>query len=159
MDGHFDPEIARLVADIVIFSKIEDKLHVLLAKRAIEPEKGKWTVPGGHLDKGERFDEAAPRELEEETGITGVELHRLDVFDRPDRDPRYRTVTVAYACMIDSAEFKLSATREATEFKWFPVDELPELGFDHEEILEKAVEWARRENRLSKNKSNPFINI
>ena len=144
MDEHFDPEIAHLTSDIVILSKIDDRLHVLLARRADEPEKGKWTVPGGHVDKGERFDEAAVRELEEETGISGVELHRLDVFDRPDRDPRYRTITVAYACMIDSEAVSLSATREATEFKWFPVDELPELGFDHDEILEKAIEWARR---------------
>ena len=143
MSEHFDPEISRLVADIVIFTRIDDTLHVLLARRAIEPEKGKWTVPGGHVDKGERFDDAAVRELEEETGISGVELHRLDVFDRPDRDPRYRSVGVAYACMIDSKAVKLSATQEATAFKWFPVDRLPKLGFDHDEILKKAVEWAR----------------
>lgn len=143
MSEHFNPEIAHLTADIAILSKSGGRLHVLLARRALEPEKGKWTVPGGHVDKGETFDEAAPRELEEETGISGVELHRLDVFDRPDRDPRYRTITVAYACMVDSEAVKLSATREATAFKWFPVERLPELGFDHDEILKKAVEWAR----------------
>ena len=143
MSEHFEPEIAHLTSDIVILSKIDERLHVLLARRAGEPEKGKWTVPGGHVDKGERFDEAAVRELEEETGISGVELHRLDVFDRPDRDPRYRTITVAYACVIDSEKDIPVSTKEATEFKWFPVDELPELGFDHDEILEKAIEWAR----------------
>lgn len=144
MGEHFDPEIAHLTSDIVILSRIGGRLHVLLARRALEPEKGKWTVPGGHVDKGETFDEAAPRELEEETGISDVELHRIDVFDRPDRDPRYRTITVAYACMIDNDDFKLSATREATGFKWFPVDNLPEMGFDHADILKKAIEWARR---------------
>lgn len=144
MSEHFNPEIARLVADIVIFTRFDDTLHVLLARRAIEPEKGKWTVPGGHVDRGERFDEAAVRELEEETGISGVELHRLDVFDRPDRDPRYRNVSVAYACMIDAETDIPTVTREATAFKWFPVDRLPKLGFDHDEILKKAVEWAKR---------------
>lgn len=143
MSEHFEPEIAHLTADIVILSRTGGKLYVLLTRRALEPERGKWTVPGGHVDKGERFDEAAVREMEEETGISGVELHRLDVFDRPDRDPRYRTITVAYACVIDGKEFKLSATREATAFKWFPVERLPKLGFDHDEILKKAVEWAQ----------------
>lgn len=154
-EPELEPEIAHLASDIVILSTIDERLHVLLAKRAFEPEKGKWTVPGGHVDKGERFYETAVRELEEETGISGVELHRLDAFDRPDRDPRYRIITMAYACMIDSAEFNLSATREATEFNWFPVDELPEMGFDHDEILEKAIEWASCNIRETAPESEP----
>ncbi len=140
-----NPELARLVADMVLFSMRGGALHVLLALRAHSPEEGRWTFPGGHVDKGEVFDDAAIRELEEETGISGVELHRVDVFDKPDRDPRARVITLAYAAIVDSGVEPV-ASREASEMKWWPVDEVHnlELGFDHMDIFKKCLEWVEK---------------
>ena len=132
-------ELARLVVDIVLIKMVGKKPHVLLAKRTIDPEKGKWTVPGGHVDEGERFDEAALRELEEETGVKDVVLARLDVFDRPDRDPRYRAISLAYLGVVRD-DVEVRGSREATELRWWPLDNLPELGFDHARIIGTAIQ-------------------
>lgn len=132
-------ELSRLVVDIVVIRKSKGSYEVLLARRAIEPCKGMWTVPGGHLDKGERFDEAAVRELQEETGITGILLERVGVFDRPDRDPRWRSVSVAYRGLLPGGA-RLKKSSEASEFRWWPYGRLPEMGFDHAEIVAAALE-------------------
>ncbi len=131
-------ELSRLVSDIVVLRQAEGSYEVLLAKRAIEPCRGMWTVPGGHLDKGERFDEAAVRELQEETGITGILLERIGVFDRPDRDPRWRSVSVAYVGILPKGIIP-KVSSEASEFRWWPCGRLPEMGFDHAEIVAAAL--------------------
>ena len=134
-------ELSRLVVDIVVLRQAEGSYEVLLAKRAIEPCKGMWTVPGGHLDQGERFDEAASRELREETGIFGIPLERIGVFDAPDRDPRSRAVSVAYVGIIPKG-MRLKKSSEASEFRWWPAGSLPEMGFDHAEIVAAALRKA-----------------
>ncbi|MBS3164018.1 NUDIX hydrolase [Candidatus Woesearchaeota archaeon] len=132
-------EQSRLAVDLVVLSR-RPELHVLLIKRRNEPAKGEWVLPGGHVDKGERFDEAAPRELAEETGLTAP-LHRLDVFDRPDRDPRYRNVSMAYVALV-SPSVKPRAGSDAADIRWAPVKSLARLPFDHSEIIARACAWA-----------------
>lgn len=143
----FDPshppvEVSHLAVDIVLLAKIKGHLHVLLIKRGSEPMKGSWTLPGGHLDVGERFDHAAVRELEEETGVRGVALTRLDIFDDPERDPRYRNITVGYAAVVDADRVHARAGTDAADARWFPALPVPQLPFDHKDILKKALEWA-----------------
>lgn len=127
-----------VTVDVVIFTVREKKLKLLLVKRAGEPYQGKWALPGGFVRLDEDLDAAARRELEEETGVSGVYLEQLYTFGRVDRDPRERVITVAYYALIPSDKLELKAATDAEAVGWFGMDELPELAFDHDEIVAMA---------------------
>ena len=127
-----------VTTDIVIFTIRDRRLKLLLIRRAGEPYRGKWALPGGFVNIDEGLDEAARRELEEETGVTGVYLEQLYTFGRPGRDPRERVITVAYYALIPSEKLRLRAASDAEAVGWFAMDELPELAFDHDEIVDMA---------------------
>jgi 8-oxo-dGTP diphosphatase len=129
-----------VTVDIVIFTIRNDVLKVLLIKRASEPFQGEWALPGGFVNLDESLEEAARRELEEETGVSGVYLEQLYTFGQPDRDPRERVITVAHYALIPSDKLELRAATDAEGVSWYGIDELPELAFDHIKILQTAME-------------------
>ena len=129
-----------LTVDAVIFSKSAAGLNVLLIRRANEPFKDCWAFPGGFVNIDEVIDIAVYRELEEETNISNVSLKRVDVFDAIDRDPRERTVSVAYYGFINDSNEPVKAGDDAKDAKWFSVNNLPELAFDHSMILKRILE-------------------
>src|SRR3989344_5927033 len=102
-----------IAVDLVIFTINADDLQVLLIKRKLSPYQGKWALPGGFVRLAESLEDAARRELQEETGICDVFLEQLYSFGEPERDPRGRVVTVAYFALIDSTKIKLHATTDA----------------------------------------------
>ena len=128
-----------LTVDCVIFGLDEADLKVLLIERGVEPFEGKWAIPGGFVVPGESVDEAAARELEEETGLRDVFLEQLYTFGAPTRDPREHVVSVAYYALVNLSEHALNARTDARSAAWFSVDELPNLAFDHNEIAEVAL--------------------
>ena len=132
----------QVTVDVVIFTIQEGVLKVLLVKRLIEPFIGQFAIPGGFVHEDEDLEEAALRELKEETGVADVYLEQLYSFGKPDRDPRGRVITVAYFALI-SADRTLKAGTDAAEAAWFPVDDLPPLAFDHATILNYALERLR----------------
>jgi 8-oxo-dGTP diphosphatase len=132
----------QVTVDVVIFTIQKGTLKVLLVKRLIEPFIGQFAIPGGFVLEGEDLEEAALRELREETGVSDVYLEQLYTFGKPDRDPRGRVVTVAYFALI-SADRELKAGTDAAEAAWFPMDDLPPLAFDHAKILDYALERLR----------------
>ncbi|HKY45835.1 MAG TPA: NUDIX domain-containing protein [Pyrinomonadaceae bacterium] len=132
----------QVTVDIVIFTIQQGVLKVLLVKRLIEPFIGQFAIPGGFVLEEEDLEQAAVRELREETGVSDVYLEQLYSFGKPDRDPRGRVVTVAYFALI-SADRKLKAGTDAAEAAWFPMDDLPPLAFDHATILNYALERLR----------------
>lgn len=132
----------QVTVDVVIFTIQQGVLKVLLVKRRIEPFIGRFAIPGGFVLEDEDLDQAAARELREETGVSDVYLEQLYSFGKPDRDPRGRVVTIAYFALI-SADRKLKAGSDAAEAAWFPVDDLPQLAFDHATILNYALERLR----------------
>ncbi|QOC22237.1 NUDIX hydrolase [Wenzhouxiangella sp. AB-CW3] len=136
----FSPTKVLLTTDIVLFTIQQERLKVLLVRRASEPYKGSWALPGGFVQEGESLAECARRELLEETGVDEAYLEQLYTFGDPDRDPRGRVVTVAYFALVRSDELILEAATDADAAAWFPVDELPDLAFDHAEILQVARE-------------------
>ena len=136
----YDHPHPAVTTDIVIFTIRQNQLKALLIKRALAPFQGEWALPGGFVDLDESLDEGARRELEEETGVTGVYLEQLYTFGRPERDPRERVITVAYFALIPSDRMELRAASDAEGVSWFGLDELPELAFDHSEILGMAHE-------------------
>ena len=129
-----------VTTDIVIFSIRDEQLKLLLIKRGGTPYKGKWALPGGFVSLDESLEEGARRELEEETGLSGVFLEQLYTFGQTDRDPRERVITVAYYALIPSDQVSLCAATDAEAVGWFAMDELPKLAFDHHEIVEMAHE-------------------
>lgn len=129
-----------VTTDVVVFSIREHRLQLLLIRRAAEPFQGHWALPGGFLDIDEDLDHCAARELEEETGVSGVYLEQLYTFGRPGRDPRERVISVAYFALIPSEKLDLHAASDASEAAWFSVSDLPPLAFDHQEIIRVAHE-------------------
>jgi len=129
-----------VTTDVVIFTIREERLKLLLIKRAGDPYKGKWALPGGFVDIDESLEEGARRELDEETGVSGVYLEQLYTFGQPDRDPRERVITVAYYALIPSDKVQLRAATDAEAVGWFGMEELPALAFDHDGIVKMALE-------------------
>ncbi|EDM78610.1 hydrolase, NUDIX family protein [Plesiocystis pacifica SIR-1] len=137
----FSYEYARpaLTVDCAVFGLDEQDLQVLLIRRGQEPYEGRWALPGGFVHVDETLDEAALRELEEETGLRKVYLEQLYTFGGIDRDPRERVVTVAYYALVKLSDHKVKAATDAADAAWFDVNDLPELAFDHREIFEVAL--------------------
>lgn len=129
--------------DIIIFALKDNDLKVLLIKRNIEPFKNMWAIPGGFVRINESLEEAAKRELEEEAGVKNVYLEQLYTFGDINRDPRGRVITVAYFALINSEKIKLEAKTDVSEAKWFSLNSLPKLAFDHEKILQYAIKRLR----------------
>ena len=136
-------ENLRVTVDIVIFTLRDGTLQVLLVKRGVPPFEGQFAIPGGFLREDESLEEAALRELYEESGVRNVFLEQLYTFGDPKRDPRGRVVTVAYYALIASDKLSLVAGADAAEAQWFLANELPPLAFDHKSILEYALERLR----------------
>ena len=132
---------AALTVDCVVFGFGGGELQVLLIRRALEPFRNRWALPGGFVRVDETLDEAARRELDEETGLRDVFLEQLCTFGAVKRDPRERVVSVAYYALVKPGA--VAAATDAAEAKWFPVSGLPALAFDHAEILATALDRIR----------------
>lgn len=130
---------AALTVDCVVFGFDEGELKVLLIERGLAPFKGKWALPGGFVRVEETVDEAARRELSEETGLANVFLEQLYTFGAVKRDPRERVVSVAYYALVKLAEHPAMGATDASDAAWFPVTRPPALAFDHAEILQIAL--------------------
>ena len=132
-----------LTVDVVALAGVPDVRRSLLVQRAHPPFAGSWALPGGFVEEGERVAEAARRELCEETGLRLSHLELLGVYDTPGRDPRGQTVSIVYVARLDGEQPVIGAD-DASDARWFPVDSLPELAFDHGLILADAIARVRR---------------
>lgn len=131
-----------VTVDIVLFTIVERDLQVLLIRRLAKPFQGLFALPGGFVQEGESLDRAAERELREETGVEKVYLEQLYSFGEPGRDPRGRVITVAYYALVPNVQL-LKAGTDASDASWFPVARLPQLAFDHRQIIEYAQQRLR----------------
>jgi len=140
-----------LTVDCVVFG-LDDgdlkkgDLKILLIQRKLEPFKGQWALPGGFVEMDETLDEAARRELEEETGVKDLFLEQLYTFSGVNRDPRERVVSVAYYALVNLDEHPATAASDAEQAAWFSALYLPELAFDHAAIYAAAL--ARLQGKL-----------
>ncbi len=135
-----------LTVDCIVFGLDDEELKVLLIQRKNEPFAGRWALPGGFVDVGETPEQAARRELEEETGLANVSLEQLHTFGEPDRDPREHVVSVAHYALVNVADTRVRAADDARQAAWFPVRKPPPLAFDHAKILRMAHD--RLQDRL-----------
>ena len=128
-----------VTVDIVLFAGSQNRSQVLLIKRARPPFKGRWAFPGGFVDADESLEDAARRELVEETGIAGIRLNQLGAFGDPGRDPRGHTVSIVFTALLDGRPAAIAAD-DAEEARWHSARRPPRLAFDHREILRQALE-------------------
>ncbi|MFW6722908.1 NUDIX domain-containing protein [Streptomyces sp. MAR4 CNY-716] len=135
MTTETEPETIRYTADVVCIRSGA----VLLIERGKPPHKGAWALPGGRVNRDETSRAGGARELEEETGVDveGNELQEIGVFDRPDRDPRGRYVSVAYLAAVPAGTGAVAGD-DARRAEWWPLDALPDLAFDHADIIAAA---------------------
>ncbi len=126
-----------LTADCVVITR-EEQPKILLIERGYEPFKGCWAFSGGFMNMDETTEECAIRELEEETGLKVTDVHQIGAYSRVDRDPRGRTITVAYLAVIDQP-VEVKGQDDAAKAEWFPLSDLPSLAFDHSDIIRDAI--------------------
>jgi 8-oxo-dGTP diphosphatase len=142
-----------VTVDVVILTVRQGQLCVLLVRRGAHPQRGRWALPGGFVGARETLDEAARRELTEETGLdTGAHFEQLATYGDPDRDPRMRVISVAYLALVPDLPRPASGT-DAADARFWPVADVtqpaaggtsdPTLAFDHSRILAHAVDRAR----------------
>jgi len=125
-----------LTVDSIVFTKEDNSTFVLLIQRGQEPFKNKWALPGGFVNMDELLETACRRELEEETGLKLDKMNQFKAFDAINRDPRHRTISVVFSAEIFEKQ-EVHGGDDAAHAKWFSLEELPELAFDHQQILEE----------------------
>ena len=133
----YDYPRPAVTTDCVIFGFDNDGLSVLLVERGIEPFKGCWAFPGGFLNMEEDAETGAKRELMEETGFQAEYIEQFGTFTEVGRDPRGRVITIAHLALVKKGEVK--GGDDAAQAKWFPIDQVPQLAFDHDRILRVAL--------------------
>lgn len=129
-----------LAVDLVVFGYHDRKLSVLLLNRKEEPFKDSWTLPGGFLQIEERLLQVCNRIMKTKTGLENIYLEQLYSFDEPGRDPRGRVISVAHYALVNPQRFEVVAGNMANDVQWFPVDTVPQLGFDHDQIFGQALQ-------------------
>ncbi len=135
-------EIAVTV-DSVIFKKAEGITKLLLIKRKNDPYKNSWALPGGFLEEDESLENGAKRELKEETGIEIESLKQFNTYGDIGRDPRGRTISIAFVGIL-TKDSQIVAGDDAAEAKWFDLEELPDLAFDHFQIIQDGNSWLKK---------------
>lgn len=126
-----------VTTDCVVFTK-EEEPKVLLIQRGNKPYKGCWAFPGGFMNMEETAEECAVRELKEETGLTVNQIQQIGAYSKVDRDPRGRTISIAYLAIVD-APTAVTGMDDAAKAAWFPLSSLPDLAFDHQDIMADAI--------------------
>jgi 8-oxo-dGTP diphosphatase len=130
-----------VTTDALVFDISEGRPKVLLINRGNEPFKGQWAVPGGFVEIDEELEDAAVRELAEETSLTGVALEQMHTFGTVGRDPRGRQITIVFMGVITDGRSEVKAGDDAAEAQWFDIDHLPEnIAFDHDDVLKFAIQ-------------------
>ncbi|MDX2248382.1 MAG: NUDIX domain-containing protein [Bacteroidia bacterium] len=139
--------LSSITIDCPIFGFDDFMLKILLVKRNIEPSKGMWALPGGWIFRDENTDEAAKRILEEATGVPDIYMEQVGIFGDVNRFPDERIITIGYTALINPQKYKLRHGPDVSEVRWFDTKAIPRLTFDHNEIVQKALEHLNKRFR------------
>lgn len=135
----YDYPRPAVTADIVVWRNYKGHTEVLLIRRKHFPFEGMWALPGGFMNMDETLEQAAARELLEETGIAGIMLEQIHTYSEPNRDPRHRTITTVFAGRLDRNYEMCIAGDDAAALGWFDIEKLPPLAFDHGQIVQESI--------------------
>ena len=136
-----------ITTDCIVFTREENDFKILLIQRRNEPCKGQWAFPGGFMNIDETAEEAARRELQEETGLRIDKLFQIGAFTKVDRDPRERVITIAFYTFVEVPQ-TVNGGDDAARAEWFPLKHLPILAFDHADILAKACQIISHQHNI-----------
>ena len=139
---------ASVTVDMAVFSKTGKDWSVLLIQRGNPPFQDAWALPGGFIEIEETLVESAHRELEEETGLTGIDLKQFMTYGDPGRDPRGRTISVVFLGFAEPSNTLVSAGDDARSAAWYFLENLPQLAFDHDEILQQLIQKLNNDKLL-----------
>lgn len=139
-----------VTTDSAIFFGQGERIKILLVQRKIDPFKGQWALPGGFLETQEPLENGAMRELQEETGLQVSSLTQLKTYGTPGRDPRGRTITIAFVGEVATEE-KVAAADDAADAGWFDIEDLPSLAFDHDEVVQDALDYYKSKKEPKNN--------
>ena len=135
-----------VTTDAVVLGFDGEALNVLLIRRSLEPFKGRWALPGGFFREDDQCaKECVMRELQEETNIKVSYLEELGTYSDIGRDPRERVITIAFFALVKQSDYRVTGGDDAVEARWFPVKDLPQLAFDHDKIIDAALDALRRQ--------------
>lgn len=137
-----------VTVDCVIFGFDGDSLRVLLIERGIKPYKGMWALPGGFVNMDETVEQAAARELQEETSLSGIFMEQFKTFSAVKRDPRERVISVAFIALVRQEALRVMGGDDAVDARWFDIEAIPPLAFDHDAILTEAYAYLREILRI-----------
>lgn len=137
-----------VTVDCVIFGFDGDSLRVLLIERGIKPYKGMWALPGGFVNMDETVEQAAARELQEETSLSGIFMEQFKTFSAVKRDPRERVISVAFIALVRQEALRVMGGDDAVDARWFDIEAIPPLAFDHDAILTEAYVYLREILRI-----------
>lgn len=137
-----------VTVDCVIFGFDGDSLRVLLIERGIKPYKGMWALPGGFVNIDETVEQAAARELQEETSLSGIFMEQFKTFSAVKRDPRERVISVAFIALVRQEALRVAGGDDAVDARWFDIEAIPPLAFDHDAILTEAYSYLREILRI-----------
>jgi 8-oxo-dGTP diphosphatase len=143
MTFHYDYPRPMVTVDILVLRIDSANLSLLLIRRKHRPFAGEWALPGGFIGMEERLMEAASRELREETGLVGCALIPLLLADEPERDPRGRTITQVFGTILTDPSKFVKAGDDASANQWFPLNNLPVLAFDHQQLIQRSLSELR----------------
>lgn len=136
-----------VTVDAVIFNRSQGRIAILLINRKNDPYKGYWAFPGGFVEMDEELDDAAARELAEETNLKGVDLEQMHTFGKVGRDPRGRQITIVFIGFTDENNANIRAGDDAAQARWFDIHDLPQnMAFDHDEVAEFAIKKLKDKN-------------
>lgn len=142
-----DNQLIRVTVDAVVFGYENQQIKVLIIQQKYGPYKDQWALPGGFVKNDEKLITAVERELKEETNVTINYLEQLYTFgDTINRDKRARVISIAYFALTNPKNFKITAKTDAKSVAWIPIEQLPELAFDHQQIIQKA--YNRLQNKI-----------
>lgn len=144
MPGTYTYDYPRpaVTADVAVL-RLDEVPEILLIQRKESPFQQSWALPGGFMEMEETLEDTARRELMEETGISAGELIRFDSYDKPGRDPRGRTITQVFVMIWKKEMGHPEAGSDAASLQWFGLNNLPELAFDHRQILDDVIRMIR----------------
>jgi len=129
-----------VTVDAAVFSFRDGKARLLLINRKHEPYQGQWAIPGGFIEMDEELEDAAARELAEETGLTGIPLEQMRTFGTVGRDPRGRQITIVFMGIAGEEQTDVRAADDAAQVRWFDIDRLPaNMAFDHHAVAQVAI--------------------